>query len=62
MLRDLHLRLLKVSGSINIPIQCAGARVSPGDVVIGDDSGVVVIPRVNAANVLARGLERKKKS
>lgn len=41
-------------GSINMPIQCGGVAVHPGDVVIGDDDGVVVVPLKQAGAVLKR--------
>jgi regulator of RNase E activity RraA len=40
-------------GEINVPISCGGVVVMPGDLVVGDDDGVVVVPRANAVEVLA---------
>jgi regulator of RNase E activity RraA len=39
-------------GEINVPIACGGAVVMPGDIIVGDDDGVAVIPRDSAEEVL----------
>jgi len=48
-------------GSINVPIQCGGVLVRPGDVVVGDDDGVVVVPRTRAKEVLDKSRARDEK-
>jgi regulator of RNase E activity RraA len=39
-------------GEINVPIQCGGVNVYPGDIIIGDTDGVVVIPRERGETTL----------
>jgi len=44
----------------DVPVQCAGVLVRPGDLVFGDVDGVVVVPRVHEAVVLQRALDKVK--
>jgi 4-hydroxy-4-methyl-2-oxoglutarate aldolase len=46
------------AGSVNVPVVCAGAAIAAGDVVVGDVDGVVVVPRLAAAEVARLGQER----
>lgn len=45
-------------GDINIPISCGGVAVNPGDIIVGDADGVVVIAKNNAEEILAKAKEK----
>jgi 4-hydroxy-4-methyl-2-oxoglutarate aldolase len=44
----------KGPGHINAPIRCGGVVVSPGDMVVADEEGIVVVPATRAAEILAK--------
>jgi len=48
-------------GSVNVEIVCAGAPVRPGDVIVGDQDGVVVVKRETAAEIARLGAARIEK-
>ena len=48
-------------GDINLPLVCAGQRVEPGDAIVADDDGVLVVPRARIGEALDASLARVKK-
>ena len=48
-------------GDVNVPLECAGQRVEPGDVVVGDDDGGAVVPRADVPRALAASQARLEK-
>ena len=48
-------------GSVNVPVVCGGVLVQPGDLVVADGDGVLVIPKLLAGETIARARERSKR-
>jgi 4-hydroxy-4-methyl-2-oxoglutarate aldolase len=50
-----------IAGSVNLPIVCAGTTVQPGNIIVGDADGVVVVPRESAGSVVEAANQRLEK-
>jgi regulator of RNase E activity RraA len=51
----------KTAGLIDLPVVCGGVTVAPGDIVVADEEGIVVLPKAQAADLLGRAQARAKK-
>ena len=55
-LAPITTRLYDLGGGMNIPVSCGGAVVMPGDAILADESGVLVVPRAEVREVAEKAL------
>ncbi len=49
-------RLYGTGSAVNVPVHCGGVEVNPGDLVLGDDNGLIIVSPEAAGNVLVKAL------
>ena len=50
-----HAQTALIPFAVNVPVACGGVLVMPGDIVVADDDGAVVVPMALAARLIAVG-------
>lgn len=60
-LSPITTRIYDLGGGMNIPISCGGVVVMPGDAVLADESGVLVLPRAEVCEVATDALRRQER-
>jgi len=53
-----HAGVVQKGGAVNVPVKIGGKIIAPGDLVVGDDDGVVVLGRLDAERLLPWALEK----
>lgn len=60
-LSALTTRILGLEGEINVPVQCGGRVINPGDLIIADVNGICVLPPASATDVIAHAFHEQEK-
>lgn len=60
-LSPITTRLYDLGGAMNLPVACGGVAVNPGDAVLADESGVLVLPREEVRSVAEEAIARQKR-
>ncbi|QEM82716.1 RraA family protein [Halomonas binhaiensis] len=55
----LTTRALELEGEINVPVAIDGVSINPGDLVLGDDDGIFVVPPHRAASLLEQAIDKQ---
>ncbi|MET0605382.1 MAG: RraA family protein [Beijerinckiaceae bacterium] len=60
-LSPITTRLYDLGGTLNLPVSCGGVTVSPGDAVLADESGVLILPADEAGTIADSALARQER-